>query len=106
MAASLQRRVKEREDAEKALLSRSFQQTVIGALGQFALLSNDFVALLNQVAMLSAQRYEFEYCCVLELLPDEQAMLLRAGTGWRPEAVGEELVTTEEAAYPIYVNRR
>ena len=39
MAASLEDRVKEREGTEKTLLNRAFQQTVVGALGQFALVS-------------------------------------------------------------------
>src|SRR5258708_14665076 len=41
MAATLEQRVKEREQAEKTLLNRSFQQTVVGALGQFAMVSKD-----------------------------------------------------------------
>src|SRR5262249_11009897 len=48
MAASLEQRVEERERAERTLIARSLQQTVVSALGQFALVSNDFGALLNQ----------------------------------------------------------
>src|SRR5690242_3176567 len=55
MAAKLEQRVKERELAEKTLLTRALQQTVVGALGQFALVSNDFPALLNQAIMLVSQ---------------------------------------------------
>src|SRR5436305_1138657 len=54
MAATLEQRVEEREHAEKTLLTRSFQQTVVSALGQFALVSKDFSAVLNQVVMLVA----------------------------------------------------
>src|SRR5690242_10990047 len=39
MAASLQKRSKNQENGEKSLLHRSLQQTVVGALGQFALVS-------------------------------------------------------------------
>src|SRR5262245_23560476 len=42
MAESLGQRVKERETVEKTLLTRSLQQTVLGALGQFALVTKDF----------------------------------------------------------------
>src|SRR5206468_9850381 len=83
MAASLEQRVKEREQTEKTLLNRSFQQTVVGALGQFALVSNDFSALLNQAVMLAAQTLEVEYCGLLELQPDGRTLLLRAGVGWK-----------------------
>jgi signal transduction histidine kinase/CheY-like chemotaxis protein len=92
MAANLGQRVQEREQAEKTLLGRSLQQTVVGALGQFALVSTDFSALLNQVVMLVSQTLDVEYCNVLELLPDGEAMVLRAGMGWREGVVGTEIV--------------
>src|SRR6266404_302321 len=92
MAAKLGQRAQEREQAEKTLLGRSLQQTVVAALGQFALVSTDFPALLNQVVMLVSQTLEVEYCNVLELLPDGEAMVLRAGIGWKPGVVGNEIV--------------
>src|SRR5258708_12114917 len=76
MAASVANRANERERTEKTLLNRSFQQTVVGALGQFAMVSSDFTALLNQIVILVAQTLELEYSSVLELLPDAQAMVL------------------------------
>jgi two-component system, cell cycle sensor histidine kinase and response regulator CckA len=88
MAASLEQRVKEREAVERTLIARSLQQTVVGALGQFALLSNDFSALLNQVVMLVAQTLEVEYCEVLEL-EGSGTFRLQAGVGWKEGAVGE-----------------
>ena len=47
MAAKLQQRAQERELIEKTLITRALQQTVVGALGQFALVSTDFSALLG-----------------------------------------------------------
>ena len=88
MAASLEKRVKDRESSEKDLLSRSLQQTVVGALGQFALVTKDLDALLNQIVMLAAQTLEVEYCNVLELQPDATSLLLRAGIGWAEGSVG------------------
>ncbi len=81
MAQALENRVREREQSERTLLNRSFQQTVVGALGQFAMVSSDFSAMLNQVVMLVAQTLEVEYCGVLELLPNGQFLSLRAGVG-------------------------
>jgi signal transduction histidine kinase/ActR/RegA family two-component response regulator len=95
MAASLEQRVKEREQAERVLLNRAFQQTVVGALGQFAMLSNDINALLNQVVMLAAQTLELEYCCVLELMPGGRFLLLRAGVGWKDGCVGKAMVPAD-----------
>ena len=85
----LSERVKERERAEKTLLNRSFQQTVVAALGQFAMVSNDISALLNQAVMLVAQTLEVEYCHVLELQPGGKFLLLRAGVGWKEGCVGK-----------------
>ena len=95
MAKSLEQRVREREHAEKTLLTRSFQQTVVSALGQFALVSNDFSALLNQAVMLVAQTLEVEYCHVLELQPSGRSLLLRAGVGWKPGSVGTTYVPAD-----------
>ncbi len=95
MAGSLQERVKEREDAERTLLNRAFQQTVVGALGQFAMVSNDINALLNQAVMLAAQTLEVEQCSVLELQPGSKFLLLRAGVGWKDGAVGKIVVPAD-----------
>ena len=95
MAASLDQRVQERERAERTLLNRSFQQTVVGALGQFAMVSNDIPALLSQTVMLAAQTLEVEYCHVLELQLDGKHLLLRAGVGWKDGCVGKVLMPAE-----------
>ena len=87
MAASLEQRAREREVTERTLIARSLQQTVVGALGQFALLSNDFSALLNQAVMLVAQTLEVEYCAVLEL-EGADTFRLRAGVGWKEGSLG------------------
>ena len=83
MAESLERHVKSLESAEKNLLNRTFQQTVVAALGQFALTNSDLDALLNQAAMLVAQTLGVEYSAVFEQLPGGQ-LRLQAGVGWKP----------------------
>ncbi|HEY4953142.1 MAG TPA: ATP-binding protein [Verrucomicrobiae bacterium] len=88
MAASLQERVKEREATEKILLNRALQQTVVAALGQFALTNSDLNALENQAVMFVAQTLEMEYCGLWERLSDGQ-LLLQAGVGWRHDRVGK-----------------
>ena len=88
LAASLENRVKEREQVEKTLIARSLQQTVVSALGQFALVSNDFTALLNQASMMVAQTLEVEYSCVLELQGGDKLRLC-SGVGWKHGLVGK-----------------
>jgi signal transduction histidine kinase/ActR/RegA family two-component response regulator/HAMP domain-containing protein len=84
MAESLEQHVKNIEAAEKNLLNRTFQQTVVAALGQFALTNSDLDALLNQTVILTAQTLEAEYAAVFEQLPGGQPRL-QAGVGWKPE---------------------
>jgi signal transduction histidine kinase/ActR/RegA family two-component response regulator len=84
MAESLERYVKNLENAEKNLLNRTFQQTVVAALGQFALTNSDLEALTNQAAMLVAQTLGTEYSAVFEQLPGGQPRL-QAGVGWKSE---------------------
>jgi signal transduction histidine kinase/ActR/RegA family two-component response regulator len=88
MAESLQQRVKERELAEKTLLNRAQQQTVVAALGQFALTNSDLNALLNQAVTLVGQTFSAEYCAVFELISDGQ-LLMQAGVGWKSGCVGK-----------------
>jgi signal transduction histidine kinase/ActR/RegA family two-component response regulator len=87
MAISLEERVAEREKTEKLLLHRALQQTVIAALGQFALTNNDLAALQEQAVMLVAQTLEVEYTAILKRLTDGQ-LLLQAGVGWKRGSVG------------------
>ena len=84
MAESLEQHVKNLETAEKNLLNRTFQQTVVAALGQFALTNSDLEALLNQTVMLVAQTLGVEYSAVFEQLPAGQ-LRLQAGVGWKSE---------------------
>jgi len=69
---------------KKNLLNRTFQQTVVAALGQFALTNSDLEALLNQTVMLVAQTLGVEYSAVFEQLPAGQ-LRLQAGVGWKSE---------------------
>jgi len=88
MAESLQERIAEREKNEKMLLHRALQQTVVAALGQFALTNSDLAALLNQAVMLVGQTLEVEYCAVFELTSDGQ-LLMQAGAGWKSDCIGK-----------------
>ncbi len=83
MAESLEQQVKHLESAEKNLLNRTFQQTVVAALVQFALTNSDLDTLVSQAAMLVAQTLGVEYSAVFEQLPGGQ-LRLQAGVGWKP----------------------
>ncbi|MDD5140963.1 MAG: response regulator [Verrucomicrobiales bacterium] len=101
MAESLQQRVKERETAETNLLHRALQQTVVAALGQFALTNSDLDALLDQAVMLTGQTLEVEYCAVFELSPHGE-LLLRAGTGWKSGYIGKATLLADSRSQAGY----
>lgn len=77
-----------RERAEEALRTRVRQQEAVAKLGLLALQSPDLDALMNETAALTRQVLRVEYCKVLELLPDGDTLLLRAGAGWKGDVVG------------------
>lgn len=95
MAGALQERIHKQELAEQALLNHAMQQTVVAALGQFAITSRDFGALLDQAIMFVTQTLEVEYCQVLELSSDKQTLLLRAGLGWKQGCVGQATIKAD-----------
>ena len=83
MAESLQQRALEREETEKLLMARAQQQAVVAAVGQFAMVSQDLNALLNQAIQLVAQTLEVPFAHVLELQPENESFAFRGGLGWR-----------------------
>ncbi len=104
MAATLQNQIQDRERSEQSLLDRAHQQTVVAALGQFALVTTDLPSLLNQAAMLVAQTLEIEYCGIFELNPNGRSFLLRAGVGWKDGVVSKATVPAgngSQAGYTI-----
>lgn len=102
MAERLQQRMQESQQAEKTLLNRALQQTAVAALGQFALVSSDLNALINQALILVSQTLDVEFCEVLELLPDKTGLILRAGSGWKNGSVGSVIVGVERDSQPGY----
>lgn len=89
MANALSDRVQEREKTEQSIRNRAQQQTVVAALGQFALTSNDLDELIHQAVTLVAQTLEVEFCEVLQLTGEMDELFLRAGVGWKDGMVGE-----------------
>jgi signal transduction histidine kinase/HAMP domain-containing protein/ActR/RegA family two-component response regulator len=98
MAIDLERQVHERELGERALLNRALQQTVLAALGQFALVASDMSALLNQAVLLISQTLDVEYSSVMELQPDGQSLVLTAGSGWKEGCVGSVSIPADKVS--------
>ncbi|MEE9139581.1 MAG: PAS domain S-box protein, partial [Alphaproteobacteria bacterium] len=96
-----------RKRAEEALRARALQQAAITELGQRALGGADISVLMDEAVRLVARTLEVEYCKVLELLPSDDAFLLRAGVGWKDGYVGSAKVPTgcdSQADYTLLYN--
>lgn len=91
---------------EDRLLQRTQQQAAVAELGQRALLEQDLQAVMDDVAATVAETLEVELCKVLELLPGDQKLLLRAGVGWRPGLVGQVILSTGLNSHAGYTLRR
>ncbi len=92
--AALTAEIAERKRAEETVRNQARQQAAVAELGSVALGRGAVAALLDAAVTLVTGTLGVEYCKVLELLPDGQALRLRAGVGWRPGSVG----TATEAA--------
>jgi two-component sensor histidine kinase len=76
----------------RALKTRIRQQEVLAELGVMALQGASFEKLLKETAKLTAQGLGAEFCKVLEHIPTENRLLVRAGTGWEPGIVGKATI--------------
>jgi GAF domain-containing protein len=68
--------------SERSAEERIRQQEILAELGVSALQGASFIELLNQTARLTAEGLRAEFCKVLEYLPAENRLLVRAGVGW------------------------
>jgi PAS domain S-box-containing protein len=80
------------KQAEAELRVHARQQAAVAQLGQWALAGTDLSTLMNEAVILIAQTLEVKYSKILELLPNGNVFLLRAGVGWNKGLVGYALV--------------
>jgi PAS domain S-box-containing protein len=93
----LEQKVRERtgelEAATTVLQVKLEQQAVVVELGRLALMEPSLQRLLDTTVARVASVLGNEYCGVLELLPEENVLLLRAGVGWKEGVVGHERIS-------------
>ncbi len=94
--------VTERERAREKLKVRANQQAVVAELGQRALSGTGPSTLMEESVSFIARTLDVEYCKVLELLPDGNEFLLRAGVGWKDGLTGHTTVGTERDSQAGY----
>ncbi|MBD2021092.1 GAF domain-containing protein [Leptolyngbya sp. FACHB-36] len=85
------REIDKRKQAEAALQSRAHQQAAVAELGEQALTGLS-LPLLHEAVVRVADSLDVEYANVLELLPEGDALLLRAGVGWQQGTVGQATI--------------
>ncbi len=98
LAVNIFHDVTERKLAEQTLHARAQQQVVVAALGQQALAGLDLDMLMADAVASVAETLGVEFCKILELLPNDQHLLIRAGVGWKPGVVGHALVDASPAS--------
>ena len=83
---------------ERTLHLRLRQQEILAELGVHALQGTAFLDLLNLTASLAAEGLEAEYCKILEFIPSDNRLLVRAGVGWNEGVVGVATVGADMAS--------
>ncbi|WP_392535006.1 PAS domain S-box protein [Nostoc sp. C117] len=100
--SSIIRDITEQKRTEEELKGRSQQQKAIAQLGQLALSGMNLRMLMNETVTLVAQTLDAEYCKVLQLFPEGNILLLRAGVGWQPELIGHLTISATTDFQPGY----
>ena len=89
----------------RALRLRIRQQELLAELGVLALQRTSFIEMLNHTARITAEGLKAEYCKVMEYLPAENRLLVRAGVGWDEGVVGHATIGADLASPAGYALR-
>jgi PAS domain S-box-containing protein len=94
--------ITQQKQAQETLKISAQQQATIADLGQHALASSNLSVLIDEAAIAVARSLNVEYCHVLELLPQGNALLLRSGVGCKPGLVGRATVPIQADSLASY----
>jgi PAS domain S-box-containing protein len=87
--------VTDRARLHRELRIRASQQEAVARLGAEALNELGLQRFLDDCVKTIADTLDVELAKILELVPGDAELLLRAGIGWKPGVVGSALVSTE-----------
>jgi len=73
--------------ARDELPYRLRQQSLLGEFGRIAMQTRDLRRILQHATELCAEGLQARLAKVLEYLPDEQRLMVRAGVGWAPGTI-------------------
>jgi len=88
------RDVTERLRINREVGVRARQQEALARLGERALIETDLQLFFNEAITTVGEILDVELALILELLPGDAELLLRAGVGWQPGLVGTANVST------------
>src|SRR5262245_2895419 len=88
------RDVTERLRINREVGVRARQQEALARLGERALTETDLQLFFNEAITTVGEILDVELALILELLPGDAELLLRAGVGWQPGLVGTANVST------------
>jgi two-component system cell cycle sensor histidine kinase/response regulator CckA len=98
----------ERCRTEEALGAYAQRQSVVAEIGRLALTGGELEDLFAEAVSLVARTLDVAYCEVLELLPDGDALILRAGVGWKEACpIGRVTVSAgkeSQAGFTLFSN--
>jgi PAS domain S-box-containing protein len=89
------REVTDRARNHRELRIRASQQEAVARLGAQALTELGLQRLFDDCVKTIAETLDVELVNILELVPGDAELLLRAGAGWMPGLVGSALVSTD-----------
>ena len=78
------------------------RQKVLADFGDFALRSDDLDNVLTEACRLVGDALETDLAKILEIKPDQQRLLVRAGVGWKPGIVGQKCLSMGERSSETY----
>jgi two-component sensor histidine kinase/PAS domain-containing protein len=96
------REVTDRAKNHRELRIRAKQQEAVARLGAQALTELGLQRFFDDCVKTIADTLDVELVNILELVPGDAELLLRAGTGWKPGLVGTALVSTGRNSQPGY----
>jgi len=95
--------VSEQVKLQDEIRSRAKQQAALAQLGERALVETDIERLLNDVVSTVALTLAVDFVEVLELLPGNIDLLLRAGFGWKAGCIGSIVTARENGNYARHI---
>jgi len=72
------------------------QQSALASFGEFSLKNDDLDEILTEACRLVAETLRADFSKVMELQPDGETLMVRAGVGWDPGVVGKATVCADE----------